>query len=54
MATRIVTKGKEEKESMLELDIRNVDGHYEIYKDGRFVCSCDTNELRETLEELGS
>lgn len=34
------------------MDIRKVNEHYEIYKDGRFVCSCDLNELDETLEEL--
>lgn len=34
------------------LEIRNVDGHYEIYKDGSFVVSCDAGELTKTLEEL--
>ena len=34
------------------LDIRKVKEHYEIYKDGKFVCSCDIGELTETLEEL--
>ena len=37
---------------MSELDVREVKEHYEIYLNGKFVCSCDTNELRETLDEL--
>ena len=34
------------------LDIRKVKEHYEIYVGGKFVCSCDLNELEETLDEL--
>ena len=34
------------------LDVRKVKEHYEIYLDGKFVCSCDIGELTETLEEL--
>lgn len=26
-------------------------GHWEIYKDGKFIASCDDNELEETLRE---
>ena len=36
----------------LMLDIRKVKEHYEIYIKGKFVCSCDLNELNETLAEL--
>lgn len=35
------------------MEVRSVMGHYEIYKDGKFVCSCDVGELREILEEYG-
>ena len=34
------------------MEVRNVNGHYEIYKEGRFVCSCDANELKEVVEEF--
>lgn len=34
------------------MEVRNVNGHYEIYMDGRFVCSCDANELNEVVEEM--
>ena len=34
------------------LDVRKVKEHYEIYVQGKFVCSCDLNELEETLAEL--
>lgn len=36
------------------MEVREVKEHYEIYVNGEFVCSCDTNELRETLDELRS
>lgn len=40
---------------MSKLDIRKVKEHYEIYtEEGKFVCSCDVGELRETLDELRS
>ena len=32
------------------MEVRSVMEHYEIYKDGKFVCSCDANELSEVLE----
>lgn len=35
------------------MEVRNVMDHYEIYMDGKFVCSCDANELEEVYEELG-
>lgn len=28
------------------------DGHWEIYKDGEFIISCDDNELSVTLKTL--
>ena len=34
------------------MEIRKVKEHYEIYVRGKFVCSCDLNELDETLAEL--
>lgn len=34
------------------MEVRNVNGHYEIYMDGAFVCSCDANELKEVVEEM--
>lgn len=34
------------------MEVRNINGHYEIYMDGSFVCSCDANELDEVLEEV--
>ena len=34
------------------MEVRNVDGHYEIYMEGAFVCSCDANELSEVCEEM--
>lgn len=34
------------------MEVRNINGHYEIYLDGAFVCSCDANELDEVLEEV--
>ena len=30
----------------------NVKGHYEIYVNDKFECSCDVNELKETLDEI--
>lgn len=36
----------------MEPEVRKVKEHYEIYLGGTFVCSCDTNELRETLNEI--
>lgn len=34
------------------LEVCKVKEHYEVYLDGRFVCSCDSNELSETLKEI--
>lgn len=34
------------------IDVKSVDGHYEIYVYGKFYCSCDMNELKETLAEV--
>lgn len=34
------------------MEVRNINGHYEIYLDGVFVCSCDANELNEVVEEM--
>jgi len=34
------------------LEVCKVKEHYEIYVGGKFVCSCDLNELDETLAEL--
>ena len=28
-------------------------GHWEIYLDGMFYCTCEDSELSETLAELG-
>jgi hypothetical protein len=34
-------------------EIRNVRGHFEVYKDGKFVCSADTKkEAEEEIEEM--
>ena len=35
-----------------EIKAKNVDGHYEIYVDGEFECSCDVGELTETLDKV--
>ena len=40
-------------ERSIIMEVRNVNGHYEIYLNGAFVCSCDANELREVMEEMG-
>ena len=33
------------------MEVKSVMGHYEIYKDGEFVCSCDAGELSEILAD---
>lgn len=33
-------------------EIKNVRGHYEVYKDGKFICSADT--VKEAAEEIES
>lgn len=35
-----------------KIKAKNVDGHYEIYIDGEFECSCDEGELTETLDKV--
>ena len=35
-----------------EIKAKNVDGHYEIYVNGEFECSCDSSELTMTLKEI--
>ena len=35
-----------------EIKPKNVDGHYEIYVNGKFECSWDACELTETLQEV--
>ena len=36
-------------------DIKNVNGHYEVHKDGKFVCSADTRaEAEKEIQELES
>ena len=35
-----------------EIKVKNVYGHYEIYVNGEFECSCDAGELTETLDEV--
>lgn len=35
-----------------EIEVKQVRGHYEIYYQGKFECSCDPDELAEVLEEL--
>ena len=36
----------------MNIEVKKVKGHYEIYINGEFVCSCDINELTETLREI--
>ena len=36
----------------MDIKVKKVNGHYEIYVGGKFICSCDTNELTETLMEI--
>ncbi len=37
---------------MEELNVKRVKDHYEIELNGEFCCSCDLNELTETLNEI--
>ena len=32
--------------------IKNVNGHYEVYIDGKFIGSCENNELKILLDEV--
>ena len=52
---RTAHKGKQtvKRKGMRVMEVRNINGHYEIYKDGKFVCSCDAGELKEVVEEIG-
>lgn len=34
------------------IEIKKVREHYEIYVNGEFKCSCDINELSETISDL--
>lgn len=36
----------------MNIEIKKIKEHYEIYVNGKFTCSCDINELTETLEEI--
>jgi hypothetical protein len=36
----------------MNIEVKKVNGHYEIYINGKFNCSCDCNELTETLNEI--
>lgn len=36
----------------MEITHEYVNGHYNIYVDGKFYCSCDVSELYETEEEI--
>lgn len=35
-----------------EMRIKNVNGHYEVYIDGKFIGSCKNNELKILLDEV--
>lgn len=49
---RRMRRGKEIKNMAEIISIRNVNGHYEAYLRGRFICSGDTRrECEETAEE---
>lgn len=38
---------------MKEIDVIQKLGHYEVYVDGKFKCSCDNfSEVREELAEI--
>lgn len=34
------------------IKVQKVMEHYEIYVRGKFYCSCDSNELKDTLNEI--
>ena len=36
----------------MNIEVKKVKGHYEIYINGEFDCSCDINEFTETLREI--
>lgn len=35
-----------------DIEVRNKNGHYEIYVNGVFCSSCDCGELNEELDEI--
>lgn len=35
-----------------EINVKLVNGHYQIYVDGKFKGSCDVGELSETMIEV--
>ena len=35
-----------------EIEVKQVKGHFEVYVKGKFYCTCDPEELSETLEEI--
>lgn len=40
------------KRKTMYVQIKNIRGHYEFFINNSFYCSCDTNELKETKEEI--
>lgn len=39
----------------MTISVKNNRGHYEIYCDGKFYCSCDYwDEVKEEIEDLKS
>lgn len=36
----------------MNIEIKKVMEHYEIYVDGKFNISCDANELTETIKQV--
>ena len=36
---------------MVTIDVVRCKEHYELFFEGRFLCSCDTNELKEAYED---
>jgi hypothetical protein len=39
----------------VDCDIKNVNGHFEVYKDGKFICSADTKkEAEEEVQKINS
>ena len=36
-------------DTMPKVEVKKVQEHYEVYVDGIFKCSCDCNEIRQTI-----
>jgi len=36
----------------MDISVKTVCGHYEIYVDGEFNRTCDINELKENIAEI--